>query len=323
MKTQVYAFYLQDQDELQKSSSGGAFTALSNAVFVERGTVIACNYNYSAHEMNFCTASESQLRNQMRGSKYIQADNTDLYKELEYELKREDNSPLLVIGTPCQIAGAKAWVNYKGVISNRKLIYCDLLCHGVSSPRMWKEYIRLQEKKYDEKVKFITFKNKSRGWLRPIAKAVLDNDKEISVEDYAMLYRSDDFMRASCYHCKYASLLRDTDITIGDFWGIQEIDPSFANLCGTSLILLHTATGKWLFDKAANVGKTRQSNIDECLQPNMLCPVKPSLRFKDIHKDYNKYGLSYIIEKYIHYGPGGKNIRRLRRKYFRMKYREN
>ena len=188
---------------------------------------------------------------------------------------------------------------------------------------MWKTYIRSQEKKYHEKIKFVSFKNKNRGWVRPTAKAILDNDKEIEIEDYAMLYKSNDFMRESCYHCKFASLRRDTDITIGDFWGIQQIDPNFTNHSGTSLILIHTLAGQWLFDKAASAGQTRESNMDECMQPSMQYPVKPSLRFMDIHKDYIKHGLSYIIDKYIHYGSGGKTLRRLRRKLFRIKYKEN
>lgn len=323
METQVYAFYLRDQNDLQESSSGGAFTALSNVILEQQGTVIACNYHYDTHEMRFDTAKDVQLRNQMRGSKYIQANNMDLYTELERELRKKDDAPLLVVGTPCQIAGAKAWVNYKRTLNPGKVIYCDLLCHGVSSPQMWKAYIQSQEKKYQKRIEFVTFKGKNRGWLRPVAKAKLEHGKEIAIEDYAMLYKSNDFMRASCYHCKYASVRRDTDITIGDFWGIQKIDPSFVNLGGTSLILVHTAAGKWLFEKAAGAGRIRHSTIDECMQPNMKYPVKPSLRFQDIHRDYKKYGLPHIIEKYVCYGPGGKNIRRLRRKYFEMKYREN
>lgn len=323
MKSQAYAFYLQDQNELQKSSSGGAFTALSDAVFAQNGTVIACNYNYDIHEMGFDTAEETQMRNQMRGSKYIQANSTNLYIELAQELSKADSSPLLIIGTPCQVAGAKVWIKYKQVITNRKVIYCDLLCHGVSSPQMWKKYITLQENKYQEKIKYVTFKDKRKGWLRPTAIAVLDSGRDIEIEDYAILYRSKDFMRPSCYHCKYASIRRDTDITIGDFWGIDKVAPSFVNFHGTSLILVHTITGQRLFEKAVSEGKCRLSEFAECLQSCMEYPVKPSLRFKDIHEDYDKYGLPYIIEKYVHYGPGLKSLRRLRRKWFRMKYQEN
>lgn len=323
MKLQVYGFYLRDKEELQNSSSGGAFTALTDAVFTQNGTVIACNYDYSEREMRFCVASDPNTRNQMRGSKYIQAQNDDLYTNLALELNKSNCTPLLIVGTPCQIAGAKAWIRCKHIKTNREIIYCDLICHGVSSPQMWKTYLCSQIEKFQDKITFLTFKDKNKGWLRPTAIAVLESGRRIEIEDYAMLYRSRDFMRPSCYHCKFASTWRDTDITIGDFWGIEKVDPDFANLYGTSVVLVHTPLGKSLFEMAAVEGVRRLSEIEECLQPGMKESIKPSLRFKNIHKDYEKFGLSYIIEKYIHYGPGVSIVRRLRRKWFRIKYRED
>lgn len=322
MKTKVYGFYLRDDEELRESSSGGAFTAFSNAVFAQKGTVIACKYDYDRKEILFSTAKFPQTRDQMRGSKYIQANNENLYTELDSELNIKDYTPLLIVGTPCQIAGAKAWVEHKCLKSTRKIIYCDLLCHGVSSPQMWKKYMTLLEDKYKEKGEYVTFKNKDRGWLRPTAIVIFESGRKIEIEDYAMLYRSKDFMRPSCYRCKFASIRRDTDITIGDFWGIDKVDSNYVNLHGTSLILVHTKIGQALFEKAAIAGVSRPSKYEECLQPSMKESVKPSLRFIDIHRDYEKHGLSYIIEKYIHYGPGSSSVRRLRRAWFRMKYRE-
>ena len=323
MKTQVYGFYLYDEEALQRSSSGGAFTALSNAVFAQGGTVIACIYDYDREGMRFCVSDDPYTRDQMRGSKYIQANNNELYTHLASELNKEDCTPLLIVGTPCQIAGARAWIRCKHVGTSRKIIYCDLICHGVSSPQMWKAYLREKIDKYQEKISFVTFKNKSKGWLRPTTIAEFESGKRTEIEDYAMLYRSRDFMRPSCYHCKFASTRRDTDITIGDFWGIQEIDSAFANLHGTSLVLVHTTLGQSLFEKATVEGAVRPSKLEECLQPGMKESTKPSLRYKDVHKDYENHGLSYTIEKYIHYGPGTNFVRRCRRKWFRIKYRED
>lgn len=323
MRTQVYGFYLRDEVELRNSSSGGAFTALTNSIFAQNGTVIACIYDYTRAEMRFLTANSPQIRDKMRGSKYIQANSETLYTELAYELNKDDSTPLLIVGTPCQIAGAKAWVRYKGTKSKRKLIYCDLLCHGVSSPQMWNKYLSLLYEQYQEKIRFTTFKNKDKGWLRPTAVAILESGREIEIEDYAMLYRSRDFMRPSCYHCKFASIRRDTDITIGDFWSIQEVDSGFANLQGTSVILVHTTLGQSLFERAAADGIVRISKLEECMQPALVESTKPSPRYKDVHKDYEKHDLSYVIEKYIHYGPGINVVRRIRRKWFRLKYQED
>lgn len=321
MSIQVYACYLMNKDELNKSSSGGAFTAISNAIFTLGGTVIACKYNYDKHILEFDKAIEENSRNQMRGSKYIQADPTKLYELLFAELSIGNETPILLIGTPCQIAGVKLWIKLKKIKTIRKIIYCDLMCHGVSSPVIWKKYISSLEGKAASNLLDITFKDKEKGWIRPTAKASFENGKSILAEDYAMLYRSDNFMRESCYHCKFANLDRETDITIGDFWSIKRVDPEFANMQGTSCVLIHTEVGGLLFNEAKNHLIYKEKEIEECIQPNLEYATRKSPQYDDIHKDYREKGLQYIIERYVHYGPGNEFVRKLRKKYFNLKYR--
>lgn len=74
---EIYGCYLNDENELLESSSGGAFTALTNAILQEGGTIISANYNYDEHELRFEAALNIEKRNQMRGSKYIQAKSND------------------------------------------------------------------------------------------------------------------------------------------------------------------------------------------------------------------------------------------------------
>ena len=322
MNTQVYACYLNDREELEESSSGGAFTALTNVIFKLCGVVIACKYDYITHTLKFSCARNAEERDKMRGSKYIQADCSNLYALLSEELKKKENTPILIVGTPCQIAGVKSWVRLKNILTKRQIIYCDLICHGVSSPRMWKEYITRKEKLNNKKVKFITFKDKSEGWIRPTSKAILEDEKEISIEDYAMLYKSNDFMRKSCYYCKFSSVNRDTDITIGDFWSIQNVDSEFANMRGTSLVILHTKVGEKFFKMADTDLKIRKSTLTECIQPNMKSPTKRTKRYHDIQIDYVNYGIDYVIERYIHFGPGNSLVRKIRKKYFKIKYKQ-
>ena len=175
---EIYGCYLNDEDELLESSSGGAFTALTNAILQEGGTIISANYNYDEHELRFEAALNIEKRNQMRGSKYIQAKSNELYSLLNKELHENGNKPVLVVGTPCQIAGAKAWLQMRGGRNKKKIILCDLLCHGVSSPVMWKNYIGRIEHQNDSQVKYVSFKNKERGWIRPTAIIKFANQKK-------------------------------------------------------------------------------------------------------------------------------------------------
>lgn len=322
MDTKVYACYLKNKEDLKKSSSGGVFTALSNAVFQMKGSVVACNFHYDMQEVRFDLAKAEEERNCMRGSKYIQAFPQNLYFLLNQELEKEGKAPVLVVGTPCQIAGARMYYQAYKSKSDRPVIFCDLICHGVSSPVMWKEYANEIRKKLGSGIVRLSFKEKDRGWLRPTAKAWMEDGREVLVEDYAMLYRSRDFMRESCYSCKFAKKERDTDMTIGDYWSIQTAHPNFANMLGTSTLLVHTELGQWLFQKAIDQLMVEESTLEDCMQPALQRPCKKTKRYTDIHRDYTHYGLDYIIERYVHFGPGNALIRRIRRKLLRIKYDE-
>ena len=285
METQAYACYLKNKEDLKKSSSGGVFTALSNAVFEMGGSVIACNYNWINQEMAFDLAQTKDKRNEMRGSKYIQAFPNRLYFLLGKELERGGSQPILVVGTPCQIAAAKVWYQAQKRKSQRPVVFCDLLCHGVSSPILWKEYADEIQKKLGSRIVRLSFKEKDRGWIRPTAKVWLEDGREVLVEDYAMLYRSRDLMRESCYCCKFAKKERDTDLTIGDYWSIQTAHPNFANMLGTSTLLVHTELGQWLFQKAMDQLMVEESKLEDCMQPALQRPCEKTKRYKDIHRD--------------------------------------
>ena len=320
MNTLVYACYLNNDKELMNSSSGGAFTALSNAIFDSDGLVIAVEYDSADHKLIFNKAVDFEQRNKMRGSKYIQADALGLYRLLANELEQKSDKQILVVGTPCQVAGAKKWVENKYANLMSRIIFCDLICHGVSSPVMWKKYIECEEKKINGRIDNVTFKNKEKGWIRPTAKAFLSSGKELPIEDYAMLYRSNDFMRESCYKCIFSDINRCSDITIGDFWNIDKLDEDFVNNNGISLVLIHNEKAKVLFEKINDKMNYCESTISDCMQLNLQRPTSRSKRFKKIHKDYDKKGLEYVIDKYVHYGPGNDLIRRIRRKIYRLRY---
>ena len=322
MDNQVYACYLKNEEDLNKSSSGGAYTAISNAILEKGGTIIACGYDYKNHSLQFIAVNDIEGRNQTRGSKYIQADARDLYRLLEVQLRMGGSAPIMVVGTPCQISGTKLWLQNKKIISERKVIFCDLLCHGTSSPAMWKKYILSLEEKYHSKFCFITFKDKEKGWIRPTAKGTLINGDTVLLEDYAILYRSDDFMRESCYVCPFATTNRNTDITIGDFWNIGNVNPEFMNKQGTSMVIVHSEIGKEIFQDALKYLYTWESTIEDAMQHNMHTSTQKKKRFNAIRSDYRKKGLDYVIKKYVYYGSDNILIRRIRRKIMRMKYGE-
>lgn len=70
----------------------------------------------------------------MRGSKYVQSNLGDTFSKIKDLLK--ENRKVLFVGTPCQTHGL---FNYIG--ENDNLYIIDLLCLGVSSPKLFAEWI--------------------------------------------------------------------------------------------------------------------------------------------------------------------------------------
>lgn len=321
MEKKVYAVYLKNEQELVKSSSGGAMTALSDAIFEKGGIIIACRYDSKTNSVVFDKAYNKEQRDMMRGSKYISANMKNMIPLLKDEILHNRTTPILFIGTPCQVAAVRLWLN-KNNYEDSRIILCDLICHGVPESKLWDEYTKLIKENYQSDIVSITFKNKKNGWIRPSAYAYLKNGVEISLKDYYMIYASNNFMRKNCYSCKYANIERQGDITIGDFWGIEKVNPKFLNSKGTSLVIVNTQKGAQLFEYAKISLEIYESDIESCLQPNLMYPTLKTVSYNDMHTYYNKYGLKMLIEKFIHYGPGNVIIRKIRRKFMRFKYKE-
>lgn len=182
-------------------------------------------------------------------------------------------------------------------INDSNLYLCDLICHGVSSPRVWKEYIKYMENKYNTHFTYISFRDKRNGWKNPTA-FVKDKSREYSLDTFTNMYYSNKILRPSCYVCPYASINRISDITIGDFWGIEKSMPDFADNDGISLVLVNSDKGKKIFHNIQNSIISKKSNKDDCLQLNLTMPTQMPKSRKYFWKIYNLFGIKYIFLRY-------------------------
>ena len=120
-----------------------------------------------------------------------------------------------------------------------------MICHGAPSSGLWKDYIQKIENKYNAKINYITFKNKRNGWEFPSTFVKIE-DKEVSIKPYSDWFYMGWTLRKSCYKCPYTKIDRNSDITIGDYWGIQNVMPDFYDKNGISLVITHTEVGNEL-----------------------------------------------------------------------------
>ena len=215
--TLVYACRTKDREILARSSSGGAFTAISD-VFLERGDAVLCSsYNYEEHRAQFALARTKEERDASRGSMYMQSYALDSWKEALAWLRQNPERSLLFTGVGCQAAGFMQFMKMNGM--SGRIFTVDIICHGAPSPRIWAEYARSLEK--EGKLSDLNFKNKKTGWSKSVGTVRRDGE-EISIAKYRRIYTDRYTIRPSCHSCPYTRIDRESDITIGDFWHMEK-----------------------------------------------------------------------------------------------------
>ena len=269
----------------EKSSSGGVFSALASQFEIIYG--VAMTKDCYGAEMIRVEKDVSPLRS----SKYVQAQLGDSFKDAREDLNL--GKKVLFSGTGCQINGFK---NFLGKEYDN-LVCIDVVCHGVPSPKLWRAYVKFQERKYG-KLKEINFRAKEEGWKKFGMK---ENQFYISrSKDPFMNMFLDDFcLRPSCYKCR-AKQHRLSDISIADFWGIENVAPEMNDEMGTSLIIVRTERGQKLFDsiKGTLDWKEVDYNIAVRENPAEYRSVQRPPQRESFFSDLQSHSFSYMIRKY-------------------------
>lgn len=294
-ETKVYAVRIKNRDTLLKSSSGGAFTAISN-FFLNNGDAVVCAiYNYESHYVEYRLILDIEERDAARGSKYIQSIPGNSFKIAYDWLTNHPGRRLLYIGMGCQVDGFRKYAEEVGIRDRVWLV--DIICHGSPSPEIWKKYVHYIGG--TSKITNVNFraKRKKNGWQHPTSYVELKN-REYKIKDYMQIFYSDCALRPSCYVCPYATTKRKVDITIGDFWHIEDKLPEFYDVNGNSVFLIHTNRGMELFKKLETEIDFKESNVIDCWQKNLENSTKkPDLRER-FWEEYKLYGVKYIVKIY-------------------------
>lgn len=226
-----------------KSSSGGMFTILANYFLENNGYVCGASFDKNWKVKHIIIDNKKDL-DKLRGSKYVQSDLGNIFKDVKNLL--EKNSKVLFTGTPCQIAGIKSFLGKE----YENLYLVDLLCHGVPSPKIWIQYLK-EEFKYKD-IKAINFRDKHNFWYMLPQSITYPNKKvvkcEFQIMDFMKTFLNNICNRPSCNDCQFATYNRLSDITIGDFWGIQKYTENMLDQYGTSMTVINNQKGFDLFN---------------------------------------------------------------------------
>lgn len=268
----VYAVKHRNENIRAASRSGGIFTAVSDVVLNNGGVVYGCALNDEFLAEHKRAVSENE-RNEFRGSKYIQSEINTSYMLCANDLK--NGTEVLFSGTPCQIEALYNYLQLKN-IDFSKLLTIDILCHGVPSPKVWKDY--LDEKFKNKKIRNVDFRDKKNFGWRDHVETVVAEGKEYSSKEFTDLFYSHYILRPACFDCNYKRTQRIADITIGDYWRIENNDKQFDDDKGVSLVMLNTKKGKRYFDSCSNNLIIKEFPLATSIQPaldhNYVSPEK-------------------------------------------------
>ena len=279
IKPKVYACWNKDEQERFLSTSGGLFSAIAKQIIQNDGYVCGAVYNKELLVEHTITNKIEDIK-YLRQSKYIQSDLREVFPSIKYLL--DNKNKVLFIGTPCQCASLKKYLNK----DYENLYLIDFICLGVNSPQAYKQYLKYLEGKYKSKIKSIQFKNKDFGWNTFHTKIVFENGQIYYGQRYEDLFykgfigKRSLFFRESCYNCSFKDFPRIADISLGDFWGVNK---KYDNDKGTSIVMLNSKKGEYLFDLIKKNIVFYEENI------NNATPNNPAIYIsKNIPSEYKK-----------------------------------
>lgn len=255
-----------NEDIRLNSSSGGIFTLIAEEIINHGGVVFGAAFAQDFKSVHhICVDNISELE-KLRGSKYVQSKIGNTYKQAKDYLDK--GRTVLFTGTPCQIGGLYSYLSkpYDNLFTQ------DIICHGVPSPTVWEKYVDEREKRAMSNTKRIVFRNKKYGWKNYSVSFDFSNNTE-----YIVKHHKDSFMkiflynvclRPSCYACSFKRIKRQADITLGDFWGVQQVKNSMDDDKGTSIVLVHSDKGSLLLSTILMSIKYEETKLEHIKKYN-------------------------------------------------------
>lgn len=317
---QAFAAALKNDEQIKASSSGGAFAALALETLRQGGVVAGCamvNQNDSLEPEHILIEDITDLP-KLQGSKYVKSDTSKIFKKVKEQLTK--GRQVLFCGTPCQVDALRGFLQKK---EYKNLITVDLICHGVPSTKLFKDYIEMKRDK-NKTIKSFEFRDKNDGWgnfnycmavEKNGKKPVVQENRPSSRSSYYWSFLNGVIYRDNCYTCPYASLERVSDITLGDWWGIEKEYPEllqknggrFEEKRGISCILVNTEKGKQCLLNCKEELIIHETEISRVAKYNkqLGTPSKASKYRNEVMELYKNHGYK-AVEKWYRKKLGAK-----------------
>ena len=294
-KIEVMAARHKDADVLAQSQSGGAFTAMAVPVLKDGGVVYGAAFDQS-HEVHHIRVADLALLAALRGSKYVQSDMGETFRQIKTDLK--NGLKVLFSGSPCQVAGLRSYIPEK---LQEGLILVDFVCHGVPSPAIWKDYLAYMSRRGP--IVKASFRDKQvGGWKKHTETFTYADGTKKVADSFRVLFYKNIMLRHSCAVCPYDILNHKSDVTIADFWGVDEVLPGMDGMQGTSMVVCNSDKGREMIEAASADLSTEGAVLDYGFMarrnPNL---VRPATIYKDrdrFEEEYARKGFLRVARRW-------------------------
>lgn len=286
----------------EESASGGIADVMAKKIIEKDGCVFGSVSERGIVFHKKATTLE-QIRG-FRGSKYVKSAVGFCYQEVKQELNK--GRKVLFIGTPCQVAGLKAYLRK----DFDALVTVDLICHGTPPMKYLKEHLENEVgiNGWDK----VSFRGKYDWQLTAYLREKIVYQEDCKTDTYYDAFLKSIIYRENCYNCMYAKTERVGDITIGDFWGLDKKSLKEAYDKSISVAFLNTVKGEQLFSDCNSDLVYEKRDLEEAINPqqeNLLHPSRKGVGREKFLKHYIKEGYVAAIQK----TELGKEIRKKKR----------
>lgn len=292
----AYIFQNQNDEVRLESTSGGAFTAIAESVLNDSGVVFGVAFDNDFNVIHTYVDKKEDLY-KFRNSKYVQSNPQNAFIDVKKFL--ESGKKVLFSGTSCQIAGLIHFLNK----DYENLILVDVVCRAVPSPKLWKKYLEMRKKVF-ENPKKVYFREKYYGYKYSNLSIYAEKNEYhsgVETDPYLRAFFSNICDRPSCYSCKYKTQYRKSDLTIWDCFNVEEFNSKLDDDKGTTRILVHSEKGNKVINDISNGNICEEISVEKALRDfnGIFSRVKYNNKKSQFVKDLNSMEDKELFQKYF------------------------
>lgn len=309
-KITSYATKNKNVVERKASTSGGMFKLIAQNIIKKNGVVFGVKYDENLKVVHDYAENIESCK-KFSISKYVRSDLRDSYNEIKQLLTK--GRWVLFTGTPCQCYALRKFLQK----DYEKLVICEIICHSNPSPKVFEMYIKNREIQKGKKIKLMHFRSKKKE---------MNNGPYIEFEDgelkmdatFNKAFNEMMISRPSCSQCMFCDTNRKADITIGDFWGIENVFPEFIDNDAISLVTVNTEKGNEIFEEIKEGMEYKKANLVDAFKANHNSNQNEHKKRKEFFEkiktgEITEKNIIYAMEQYTKVSIIRKVLRKLKR----------